>query len=45
MGHKVIDSYYVNLDDFAEVVVCIINIKMMLEPWGGGVEYWVVGLS
>lgn len=45
MGHMVIDSYHVDLDDFEEVVVCSKNIKIMLEPWGGGVEYWVVGLS
>lgn len=33
MGHKVIDSYYVNLDDFEELVLYGKSIKDVLESW------------
>ena len=33
MQCKVIDSYFVDLDDFEELVVCGGSIKEMLEPW------------
>lgn len=32
MMRKVTDSFYVDLDDFEELVVCSSNVKEMLEP-------------
>lgn len=33
MMRKDTDSFYVDLDDFEELVVCSSNIKKLLEPW------------
>lgn len=33
MMRKVTDSFYVDLDDFEELVVCSSNVKKILEPW------------
>ena len=33
MGRKVIDSYYVDFDDFEELVACSKSVNVMLEPW------------
>ena len=33
MGRKIIDSYYVNLEDFKELIVCDRSVRDMLLPW------------
>lgn len=33
MMRKVTDSFYVDLDDFEELVVRSSNVKKILEPW------------
>lgn len=33
MGRKVIDSYYVDLEDFKELIVCARSMRDMLLPW------------
>ena len=33
MGRKVIDSYYMNLKDFRELVVYGKSVRNMLLPW------------
>lgn len=33
MTHKLTDSFFVDLDDFEELLVCSSNVKEMLAQW------------
>ena len=38
MGHQVIDSYYVDLEDFRELIVCGKKVRDMLLPWESALD-------
>ena len=39
MGRKVLDSYYVDIEDFRELIVCNRSVKNMLQPWELAIDF------
>ena len=39
MGHKVLDSYYVDIEDFTKVIVCSRSVRNMLQPWEFNIDF------
>ena len=42
-GRKVLDSFFVDIDDFRNLVVCGRSIRDMLQPWEAAIDLddWV----
>jgi len=38
-GRKVLDSFFVDIDDFHNLVVCGRSIRDMLQPWESGIDF------
>ena len=39
MGRKVLDSYYVDIEDFRELIVCGRSVMNMLLPWEYAIDF------
>ena len=38
-GRKVLDSFFVDIDDFSNLVVCGRRIRDMLQPWEAAIDF------
>ena len=38
-GRKVLDSFYIESDDFSTLVVCGRSIRDMLQPWESAIDF------
>ena len=39
MGQKVLNSYYVDIEDFKELIVCGKSVRNMLQPWESAIDF------
>ena len=39
MGRKVLDSYYVDIEDFTTLIVCGRSVRDMLQPWESAIDF------
>ena len=39
MGRKVLDSYFVDIEDFRELIVCGKSVRNMLLPWESSIDF------
>ena len=39
MGRKVLDSYFVDIEDFRELIVCGKSVRNMLLTWESGMDF------
>ena len=39
MSRKVLDSYYVDIEDFRELIVCDRSVRNMLQPWESIIDF------
>lgn len=39
MGRKVFDSYYIDLEEFRELIVCGRSVRDMLLPWESTLDF------
>ena len=39
MGRQVLDPFYVDIEDFKELVVCSRSVRNMLRPWESSIDF------
>ena len=39
MGRKVLDSYFVYIEDFKTLIVCGRSVRDMLHPWESAIDF------
>ncbi|KAH9743958.1 hypothetical protein KPL70_003484 [Citrus sinensis] len=39
LGQKVLDSYYVDIKDFKDLIVCDRSVRNMLRPWESAIDF------
>ena len=38
-GRKVLDSFYVDIEDFRTLIVCGRSVRNMLQPWESAIDF------
>ena len=39
MAEKVLDSFYVDIEDFRTLIVCGRSVRNMLQPWESAIDF------